>query len=269
MNRGTLARTLIYSFTGTGNSLWAADIIAWRLGDAVVRPITRRTIGASVPEGVERLGLVFPLQWWGMPALVADFVNGLDLASVRYVFAVVTRGGSPGCAMGQLRALLRRRGGHLDAFSYVRMPGNYVAEYDMRSRYRQNGLFRRAEKKLLRIAANVAQETGRRRELPIGRWIARLVNARWRRTVHDQDRHFYADDRCVSCGTCVRLCPVGDIRLVAGRPEWLGHCEQCFACLHHCPTHAIQFGTKTIRRRRYIHPEVPTHMLERRTKAEE
>jgi NAD-dependent dihydropyrimidine dehydrogenase PreA subunit len=230
--------------------------------------MTKRTIITAVPEGVQRLGLVFPLHWWGIPWLVEEFVNGLDLAAVRYVFAVVTRGGSPGCAMGQLRTLLKGRGVGLHAFSYVRMPGNYVVEYDTGSRYRHNAIYRRAEKKLRRIAGEVAKETGRRRELPIGRWIAYLVNARWRRIVHHQDSRFYADDRCVSCGTCVRLCPVEDIRLVAGRPEWLGRCAQCFACLHHCPTRAIQFGTKTVRRRRYVHPEVPTRVLARRTTRE-
>lgn len=266
MDRDRPARSFICSFSGTGNSLWAAGVMAWRLGKTGQRSITGQRIDTPLPDGVERLGLVFPLQWWGMPALVEAFVAGLDLSTIRYVFAVVTRGGSPGCAMGQLDTLLKRQGRRLNAFYYVRMPGNYVVEYDIRSRYAHNAIYRRAEKRLAHISRNVALEKPHRGELFFGRWIARLVNARRRRGVHTQDRRFYADDRCVSCGTCVRVCPVDDIRLTDRRPEWLGRCEQCFACLHHCPTHAIQFGTRTVHRRRYLHPEVPTRVLERRTK---
>jgi Fe-S-cluster-containing hydrogenase component 2 len=53
-----------------------------------------------------------------------------------------------------------------------------------------------------------------------------------------------------------RVCPVGNIRLVDGRPKWQHRCEQCLACLQWCPEQALQFGKHTARRERYHHPQI-------------
>jgi Pyruvate/2-oxoacid:ferredoxin oxidoreductase delta subunit len=39
-----------------------------------------------------------------------------------------------------------------------------------------------------------------------------------------------------------------------GKPKWLGHCEQCFACFHWCPQKAVQYG-RSSKQRRYHHPQ--------------
>ena len=45
------------------------------------------------------------------------------------------------------------------------------------------------------------------------------------------------------------------VTLADGRPQWKeGHCELCFACLHHCPHHAIAFGKHSLRNGQYVCP---------------
>ncbi len=70
------------------------------------------------------------------------------------------------------------------------------------------------------------------------------------------DGSFLVDDRCKSCGTCVKMCPVSNIALVNGRPQWHHNCEQCLTCLQWCPNEAIQIGNKTQQRKRYRNPKV-------------
>jgi NAD-dependent dihydropyrimidine dehydrogenase PreA subunit len=70
------------------------------------------------------------------------------------------------------------------------------------------------------------------------------------------DHGFRADENCTGCGTCEKVCPVGDIKMEGGRPVWLHKCTQCFACLQWCPKEAIQFGKGTSGRKRYHHPDV-------------
>ena len=44
------------------------------------------------------------------------------------------------------------------------------------------------------------------------------------------------------------VCPVCDISFVKGcTPQWKhnGKCLSCFACYHHCPTRAIEYGGRT------------------------
>ena len=49
---------------------------------------------------------------------------------------------------------------------------------------------------------------------------------------------YIVNDSCVLCGTCAKICPVGNIQ-VSDHVEFLDHCEVCYACIHNCPHNAI------------------------------
>ncbi|WP_408610337.1 EFR1 family ferrodoxin [Lacrimispora sphenoides] len=49
----------------------------------------------------------------------------------------------------------------------------------------------------------------------------------------------------LSCGKCAELCPLNNIILTDGKPVWGNHCTHCMACLHRCPTEAIEYKKKT------------------------
>ena len=53
------------------------------------------------------------------------------------------------------------------------------------------------------------------------------------------DNGFETNDSCTGCGICAKLCPVGNIKIAGGKPEWLNRCENCFACYVWCPQKAI------------------------------
>lgn len=70
------------------------------------------------------------------------------------------------------------------------------------------------------------------------------------------DGKFCADEKCNSCGICEKICPSNNITLIEGKPDWHQKCEQCLACIQWCPQEAIQYGKKTIKYKRYHHPQV-------------
>jgi len=55
-------------------------------------------------------------------------------------------------------------------------------------------------------------------------------------------KKFYATDSCISCGKCVEVCPLKNIRLENGRPVWGQNCTHCMACICRCPKEAIEYG---------------------------
>jgi NAD-dependent dihydropyrimidine dehydrogenase PreA subunit len=114
-----------------------------------------------------------------------------------------------------------------------------------------------ADRRVEEIAGMVEQGVMRKPRAPLlGSIVHRLLYPRFIAGVHEADRKFSVDDRCTSCGRCVEVCPVGNVRLEGDRPAWLHHCEQCMACIQLCPTEAIQAGKKTEKRGRYHHPGV-------------
>ncbi|HMA05367.1 MAG TPA: EFR1 family ferrodoxin [Methanomicrobiales archaeon] len=262
-------KTILYYFTGTGNSLAVAEGLARRLGDTEVVPIASLAgLPAPITPAAERVGIITPVYFFGLPSLVAVFSARLDLVKVNYVFAVATMGGSGGsAALRQLDSILKRGPGGkgLDAGFTVRMPGNYVLMYEPPSGKKQKELLKEADRQVEEIAEAVKK--GRKVRLPWS-FFAFVVNGlmypRFIAGVGEADRKFTVDDRCTNCGICEAVCPVENIRLEAGRPVWLHHCEQCLACIQHCPTGAIQAGPETENRGRYRHPEVGIEDLKRR-----
>ena len=69
----------IYFFTGTGNSLKAAKEIAADLPESELVAI-ERGMDSIIPSGYGRIGLVFPVYYWGPPAMVVDFMKNANFA---------------------------------------------------------------------------------------------------------------------------------------------------------------------------------------------
>ncbi|MDV2481970.1 4Fe-4S ferredoxin [Methanoculleus sp. Wushi-C6] len=253
-------KTVIYYFTGTGNSLAAAKKIAGALGDCEVVPIASftNTVGSITPDA-GRVGIVCPVYFAGLPAMAASFAERLDLAAADYVFLVVTHGGGGGAAaLRQLDGILRdRQGRGLDAGFTVHMPGNYILMYESPAGEKRDRLLDAAEAELDAIAGRVRQ--GERPKLPnspVVRIVKALTYPWFRSHVHGDDRKFTVSEGCTSCGTCAAVCPAGNIEMVDGKPVWNHRCELCCGCIHLCPAEAIQAGRGTGKRQRYRNPSV-------------
>jgi len=247
-------KTILYWFSGTGNSLWAARALAAELGDAEVRPIAHADASASATA--ERVGFIFPVYAWGPPALVARFLESFDLESVRYSFAVLTYGAHPGSAGRITARILEKKGAKLGGAFGIKMVENYPPMGGAPPPEKQATVLQEAVERLKTIAMTVRKEEAHRLEKEnaflnvVGSFAYRVFAGH----LHKTDRKFSVTESCNSCRLCERICPVGDIELVEGRPTWKGHCEQCFACFHWCPQEAILYGARSVRQVRYHHP---------------
>jgi ferredoxin len=253
--------TTIYWFSGTGNSLAVARAIADRTDDAALVPITA-TLGERRVYGEGTIGIVCPVYFYSLPLVVKEFIERLDVSKADYAFVVVTMGGMPGMAIEHARSLLRRAGRNLDAEYALMMPGNYIAEYNVRGDDAVRRMTARAGARAADIADAIRSKR-RRRSLgplffvPLSALIYALAGRWFAKGCRERDERFTVSSACIGCGSCVRVCPVDNIEMADDRPSWRHHCEQCYACIHFCPECAIQLrGGKTERRRRYHHPDV-------------
>jgi ferredoxin len=258
-------KTIIYYFTGTGNSLAAAKKIAAGLEDCeLVSIASLRNITGDITPQAGRVGIVCPVYFQGLPAIVASFAGRLNLSHSQYTFSVATQNGLGGSsALQQLDGILKKRKSHgLDAGFVVNMPGNYILLYSSPVGMKRDNILTKADKNLTDITAMIGRM--QHRKLPY-HLIVQLMHALWYNRfvshVHNDDQKFSVNDKCTACGTCAAICPVGNIELVDGRPVWKHHCELCVGCIHVCPVKAIQGGPRTARRPRYRNPAVSVSEL--------
>jgi flavodoxin len=117
--------TLIYYFSGSGNSLAVAKDLADGLTANLVA-MASQPGGAGVPEEAEVVGFVFPSHDFQAPAFVQEWMRRVDGIAGKYVFAVMTYGISYGAGLRKFEALVADRGAKLAAGFAVMMPHNGI-----------------------------------------------------------------------------------------------------------------------------------------------
>ena len=250
--------TEIYYFSGTGNSYVIAKDLQKLLEDAELHSIPACMEHGRVPTEAQAVGLVFPLYFWGVPKVVSDFIEKLELKKDQTIFAVVTRGGKSyqGGALHQADKALKRKGARLNAGFYVQMPDNYIPLLKVPSLKEQQEQFRKAGEKVKRIAASITKgESVVEREVTA--WVSPLLTKPFVNRVMKMDTGFRAETDCNSCGLCEKVCRFHNIQMVDGKPQWQHHCQFCLACINYCPKQAIEYKKGTRGKVRYHHPQVP------------
>lgn len=235
---------MIFYFSGTGNSRWAAKRLAALTGDRAYDLIGLQQLPDC--RQAPQIGLVFPIYAWGLPEPVERFAKALP-ATQAFSFAVATCGSEAGYGLKALDRLFPLR----SSYSLV-MPNNYILGADLDDPATAQAKVDAAKEELVRIAReiNARQPVYRVREGAMPGLKSGPVHfgfTRFARTT----KPFRVTGACNGCGRCARECPAGTIRLEAGRPVWGPHCYQCLHCLHACPQQAIQYGKGTENKGRY------------------
>lgn len=253
---------MIFYFTGTGNSLYAADFIAEHQGDRLFS--IARLMGLKKAsyhfelEDNELLGFVFPVFAWGPPGIVLDFIDRLELSGKPYTFSLSTCGDEEGNTSKIMEAALAEKGLTLDGAFTLRMPNNYIIGFDVDSKEVETEKLKAAALMLSEICSAIGKrQTGITLTLP-GRFVSLksgLVNALFNRYAI-RTKQFFADKTCNGCGICEKACPLHTIRMQEGKPVWGEACTQCLGCINRCPEKAIQYGKRTAGKGRYHHPDL-------------
>jgi ferredoxin len=231
---------------------------------------------AVIPES-ERIGFVFPIHGFGLPHIAANFIRKLDLASIKYVFAVATRGGSPTNALKDVESLLKKKGKRLNSFFCVNMPNNSYFIHDLNTQEEMNGKLKNAAADVAKIV-NEINNGGNRKDKDHELNFANSAMFMILHSFFNSTRYlgfenaFYVDSTCTGCRICESVCPSGKIKLVDKRPSWQKQtrCHVCLACVSYCPIKAVHNGKlkvpQTCPDGRYHNPYVTTDQISEQKK---
>ena len=266
-------KTILYYFTGTGNSLRAARTLQKNLDDCELKPIAGVLLsGKSVTAKKDaNIGFVFPMYCAGVPNIVVRFFNQINLKDAGYVFSVITCGSSvQGSPTKPIAALCEKAGHALNGSWFVQMPSNYIPKCDCPSADKQKEIFDAAENKLASIAESIAyRENKSDKHTLTGKLMYLAAYKPFMKKIPSFDKNFTRNSHCNSCMTCVKICPVNNITADEGKNlQWLHHCEACLACLQFCPQEAISYEGKSESRRHYHNPSVGINDLTEQKKTE-
>lgn len=244
---------MIFYFTGTGNSRHIAENLSLKLNDELVSmndKIKHHDNNSITCD--ERLIFVVPTYAWRIPTVVEQWIRKTDFVGAKRAWFIMDCGGEIGDADKYNRTLAEGKGLIHMGTCEVIMPENYIAMFGVPDEKESVQIIANADAQLDNIAAMIAGNNAFKAAgvNAYGKIMSSVVNPVFYK-LFVKARAFRADDRCVGCGKCVEMCPLNNVSLKGGKPVWGDTCTHCMACICYCPTQAIEYGKKSVGKRRY------------------
>lgn len=256
MNARVVVR-LIFYFSGTGNSRYAARLIAGETDDhAVSMGDVIKSGGVKTYHSEKPLVFVCPTYAWRIPRVVEQFIQKSRFEGSRLAYFVLTCGGHAGNAARYAAKLSAAKSWTFMGLNAVVMPENYIALFEVPDKAQSEMILKNAVPKILDIAGRIrdGKVLAPDRVTPAGRFLSAAVNPLFYPVIVSA-RGFYATDACTGCGRCAALCPLNNVTLDKSRPVWGKRCTHCMACICACPAEAIEYKNASKGKPRYYLPD--------------
>lgn len=238
---------MIFYFTATGNSLY----IARNLDDKVI----------SIPQVIhlselkfkdEKIGIVCPVYAAEPPKMVLEFLRKAEFKT-DYLYMILTYGKNARDACEYMAALAQEMGHHFNYIHSILMVDNYVPAFDMEQ---EKQLDKNVQTQLESIRMDIMKKRN-----DIQKAVKEYRDFHQNKNSDPSlmnGQQIMITDRCVGCGVCTRVCPIGNLTLQEGKSMRQSQiCEYCMACLHHCPFKAISINHSDINpKARYRHEQI-------------
>lgn len=251
----------LFYYSGTGNTLHVAREIQKRVSNTKLIPTVSLLDKDKFECKCDSAGILFPINAFSIPRVVEDLLKKADFSKCSYVFALSTRL----CAKSvfeKIEGILKKNNSFLNGEFSVETPENYLKVFPIPDEKE----IKRMEEKLQRELDGICEKIKDQKDYfqrdkgalrVVSKTLFPIVRFLYNKTNYfNFENKFFVDDKCISCGTCEKICLSGKIILKEGKPFWQKEveCYKCLACINFCPAQAIQNGKKTSDKGRYTNP---------------
>lgn len=248
---------MIFYFSGTGNSRYAAQQLAALTGDTALDIADYVRSGTGDTFRDDRPFVFVAPVYVAAPALsLLDFLKNSSFQGNKKAYFVMTCAGTMSGSPAFCRKAAEEKGLEYMGTACVILPQNYIAYFSMKS-VEENGKIISAAQPVLEDLAGIISQEKPVQDPKINKleYLATLLILkpyyRWFITT----KNFRVEAGCIGCGKCEKVCPLGNIHMEGGLPRWEENCTHCMACINQCPKNVIEYGKGSVGKIRYRGPE--------------
>ena len=186
-----------------------------------------------------------------IPKILRDYVmSNQYIWKGKKVFVIATMGLFSGDGAGILARLLNSYGAVIAGGLHLKMPDS-IGDVKVlkRSPEKNKELVRKAEEKIHKAVYSIKSGKFPQEGLGIGYHLAGLFGQRlyfgWK-TNQYTDKLKIDHQKCIGCGLCKSLCPMGNISIKNELAVSSDKCTMCYRCISRCPKQAITLLGKRV-----------------------
>ena len=239
-------------FSGTGNTKFCVDKFLKEYG------YSKNSFSIEDNEALEKIKndnkivIGYPVQYSNIPKILRDYiVNNWYIWKEKNIFIIATMELFSGDGAGILARLLKNYGANIVGGLHLKMPDSICDEKALKRSFEENKkIVMKAEEKICKSVCNIKNGKPPQEGLGIAYHLAGLFGQRlyfsWK-TKKYTDKLKINSLKCIGCGSCEKLCPMGNITLKNRIAVSSDKCTMCYRCISKCPTQAITLlGKKVI-----------------------
>lgn len=241
---------MIFYYTATGNCLYVAKKI-----EESPKSIPQELKKEKLKYKDEKIGIVAPIYAGELPQTVRRFIEKARFET-DYFYMILTYGNKDSVAGIWSEKFCQNHGIKVHYIQTIKMVDNYLPSFDMEE---QQALDKKEDEQIKMAIENI-QKRVQSIPSPTKEGIAAYEMVSQRFQEHPElnnGESILMSDRCVGCGICEQVCPIGNIKIEAKKSKRKKRvCDFCLACVHHCPFQAIDLVVDKNPKARYRHSAI-------------
>ena len=242
-----MRNALIYVFSGTGNTLIAANAIKEELNkkdiECFIYDVRYPFENIPNPNDYDVVGFGYPIHAFNTPKIFLNFVKQLPEVNNKLCFIFKTSGEPFWLNKASSFSLIYR----LEKKNFMPiMDRHLLMPYNIWFRYKpavakQMYLHTKDMAKVI-VYKLIKQVPQKILFNPITLLIQFIFRIQWLGARINGPLIHVKKDLCNGCGLCVKNCPAGNIKIIDGKATFGNKCTMCMNCALICPNDAVRPG---------------------------
>lgn len=238
-------------FSGTGNTKFCVGrfLAEYDHSENIFSIEEKGTL--DIIQNNHEIVIGYPVQYSNIPKVLRDYViSNQYIWKGKKIFIIATMGLFCGDGAGILARLLSGCDAVIVGGLHLKMPDSIGDVRVLKRNFEKNRkLVKRAEEKIHKAVCSIKSGKTPQEGLGMGCRLAGLFGQRlyfgWK-TKRYTDKLKINPQKCIGCGLCKDLCPMGNISIKNGFAVSGDQCTMCYRCISRCPKQAITLLGKRV-----------------------